>query len=526
MRMLPTRYVGKAEPIRIKKKGAQIAHFSAPLKGLDLTTQLSGNSGSSDRLTAPILKNFNIYEDRIQNRSGTRILSHHADAKPIETIIPFYGVPSSMLVATNGELCHSSDMTLLIDGFTGNDWSWTSFSNLGEEDYTLMANGRDGVWSWNGSGLPVKEVITAPVSEAWFDADDVNIIITHMNRVWMADNNNLVVAYLPLQQKNGEVKFLPLNAIFKRGGSIRAMYTWSIDGGAGLDDKIVIFTSNGECAIYGGTDPDSDWSLVGIFRFDSPMSKHCVINFGGDLYILTSTGLLPMSTVIRAEMEQLGQYDKNVVSAFRNIAMPQRNIPGWSVVLDHGNGRVVCNLPKGYQNVYTQLVRNMADPAWVEWSNVKSRCWCWFQDKLWFGDDSGNFWAMDRTLLNDNGSPILVDVQWSWSDFGTPSGKQFKMVRPYIITDGQPAPFVDIRVDYDQTPAQNQPDATFSVVGTDWDSGEWDVSDWSSGTITYAAWNGVAGYGRVAAGRISASINNCTFAISGIDIIYEAGSIF
>ena len=92
-----------------------------------------------------------------------------------------------------------------------------------------------------------------------------------MNRLWFADSANLAVYYLPLQQKTGEVKVLPLNAMFKRGGSIRAMYTWTIDGGMGLDDQLVIFSTNGECVIYGGIDPDADgdFQLVGIFRFDA-----------------------------------------------------------------------------------------------------------------------------------------------------------------------------------------------------------------------------------------------------------------
>ena len=63
-----------------------------------------------------------------------------------------------------------------------------------------------------------------------------------MNRLWFADDSTWRVYYLPLQQKTGELKYLPLNAMFRRGGTIRAMYTWTIDGGAGMDDQLVIFT--------------------------------------------------------------------------------------------------------------------------------------------------------------------------------------------------------------------------------------------------------------------------------------------
>src|SRR6185436_20289274 len=81
------------------------------------------------------------------------------------------------------------------------------------------------------------------------------------------------IYYLPLQTKTGTVELFPLDVLFKRGGHIVAMHAWSIDGGSGLDDALVIFSSNGEAVIYSGVDPESDFKLVGIFRFDSPMSK-------------------------------------------------------------------------------------------------------------------------------------------------------------------------------------------------------------------------------------------------------------
>ena len=52
-----------------------------------------------------------------------------------------------------------------------------------------------------------------------------------------------------LQQKDGELDVFPLTALFKKGGYIRAMASWTTDGGMGMDDMLVIFTSNGEVAI-------------------------------------------------------------------------------------------------------------------------------------------------------------------------------------------------------------------------------------------------------------------------------------
>jgi hypothetical protein len=367
--------------------------------------------------------------------------------------------------------------------------------------------------------------VTAPASKPYILPDNFQVVLSHMNRLWFADSSRLSVYYLPLQQKSGEVKELPLNALFKRGGSIRAMYTWTVDGGNGLDDQLVIFSTNGECVIYGGTDPDSDLQLVGVFRFDSPMSKHCVVQFGGDLYVQVSTGVVPMTTMLRAETENLGKSDKNVFTMFDQIARTQRNTAGWQLLLDQSSGRLICNMPLGAVNTYRQMVRFMPNPIWSSWSSIPSRSWSWLNNSLFFGDDLGHLYEVNPTYLSDNGTPIRVDVQGAWSMFRTPAIKHFKMILPYIITDGDPKPSIDIRVDYDTSPAFNQPDVSVGITGSEWNIAEWNIADWASGSVGKNNWNGVAAIGRVGAPRLTALIRDCSFSVAGFDVLYESGSV-
>ena len=89
-------------------------------------------------------------------------------------------------------------------------------------------------------------------------------------------------------------------------------------------------------------------------------------------------------------------------------------------------------------------------------------------------------------------------------NYNTPAIKQFKMLRPYIITDGDPRPFIDMRVDYDVTPPHNQPDVTFTAAGTEWDTGSWDTADWAAGAVMQSNWSGTAAFGTVGAPRLTA----------------------
>ena len=400
-----------------------------------------------------------------------------------------------------------------------------TFTLFGVDTSTGAAPATTGITA-DPPGSMQKELVTAPATASWVNPNQMNIVLAHMNRLFFADTNNLAIYYLPIQQKSGELKVLPLNAVFRRGGTIRALATWTTEGGVNLNDQLVIFSSNGEAVIYGGVDPDSDFEIAGIFRFDSPMSKHSWINYGGDLYVLISTGVVPFSTLMRAESEQLGSADRNVFTNFFSNALRRRDQFGWQLIMNPSSGRLIANMPIGGVNNYQQMVRFMPNPVWASWSALKSRCWGWVDNRLFFASDSGDLYEMHPNFLNDDGDPIKVDVQAAWSNFGTPAAKHFKMILPYLQTDGTPAPFIDIKVDYDMTPPLNQPDVTFGDQGAEWDLAPWDTSDWAAAVLNHNNWSGVGDIGHVGAPRMTALVLNCEFSLTGWDVLFETGAVF
>jgi hypothetical protein len=519
MRMIPARSL-MMKPVAVKGQASQVKHFGAPIKGLNLSTELS----QGDPMTASILTNFILYDDRIAVRPGWAVQRTLPVTTATETLIPYTADSFETLLAANGlKVYNASTGAVIGTGFTGNDWSHTMFANLGNQKYVVMANGFNGVWSFDGATM-VKEAITADPSITFFNQDNVHIVLSHMNRIFMADKANLCVFYLPLLQKSGAVKQLPLGTIFKKGGSIAALASWSIDGGDGIDDKLAIFTTEGQMAIYSGFDPDSNFELVGVFSFDKPMHKNALALYGGDLYAQVTTGLVPMSVVIRDQTESLGKYDKGIQPGFLARAK-FKNRGGWAVQMEHSNGWFICNLPNGSTNNYTQYVRKMGSAQWVEWSQVPARSWAWFRGQLWFGTDDGRICVMDANYLASGSQATYVDCQLSWSAFGTPAYKHFKMIRPYIATDGTPRPFIDVMTDYRTGPPTNQPEVTFASPGGLWDLSDWDIDSWASGKVQWIQWQGCAGAGKVGAPRLAANVLGCELDLTGFDVIYERGSI-
>jgi hypothetical protein len=171
------------------------------------------------------------------------------------------------------------------------------------------------------------------------------------------------------------------------------------------------------------------------------------------------------------------------------------------------------------------MVRFMPTSYWTSWSAIPSRCYCWLNGMRYLGDDQGNLFAMDRSYLDDDGAAIRVDVQFAWSNFKTPAIKHFKMLKAYVITDGNPQPSIDIQVDYKTNLPVNQPDLTTSLTGAAWDEADWDTSDWAPPSAMVGKWSGVGRMGVVGAVRVQAMIMGCEFAISGADVLIEPGSI-
>jgi hypothetical protein len=171
----------------------------------------------------------------------------------------------------------------------------------------------------------------------------------------------------------------------------------------------------------------------------------------------------------------------------------------------------------------------MPKPVWMTWEKIPARSWVWVGDSLYFGDDSGHIYEMHPRYQSDLGpgynNPILVDVQMAWSQYKTPGIKHFKMVRPYLLTDGDPRPQLDMKVDYDSSVPLNTPDISFAQPGATWDVSDWDADYWAiGGERAVSFWQGVGALGRVGGPRLRAQVMGCSFGLAGWDVLYESGA--
>ena len=548
MRMMPTNQLAiknpRGTPTRSKKKStSHVAHMSAPLKGLSRLAQLN----EADPLLASILTNFIVEQDRITLRPGYFRMGTIADGRPISTLIPYHGsgLTQKFVAAAGDGLFNASGTRIGTHTYGSDIWSWTSFANLSQVKCIIAWDGTNATFPVMADDIraghpddfegffdadPAGFQQLAPDTRALppgFDPMKVDKVLAHQNRLWFANSTDLAVYYLPVQTMTGVLGILPLNAYFRRGGFIRAISTWTYTGGAGMDNLLVIFTTNGEAAIYSGHDPeavDGSFKLVGVYRFDSPMAPSSIVNYGGELYVLISTGLVPMSTLLKAEEDNLGVADQNIMQEFSDVSKTFRDAYGWSVVVNSQTNHAICNLPIG-SGKYEQLVRFMPNPIWSKWVNVPSRCWAWLDNHAYFGSEQGVIYRTGREYLNDDGGAIDVDVRFAWSSFKSVAKKQFKLIRLYMMSDSIPQPYVDVEVDYQTMQPTNRPDAADVNPAGNWNTATWDVDGWAMDAVPRQKWQGVVGLGRVGAPRIRAAFKGSTFSLTGADVIYEEGGL-
>ncbi len=99
----------------------------------------------------------------------------------------------------------------------------------------------------------------------------------------------------------GEMTAFPLSRLGTVSGSIVAMLSLTVDAGHGMNDVLAIFTSAGQAILYEGLDPGDaqDWRLTARIHAASPISRLGFAQVGSDLWMLTASGLVPVSDALR-----------------------------------------------------------------------------------------------------------------------------------------------------------------------------------------------------------------------------------
>lgn len=374
----------------------------------------------------------------------------------------FGGASTSVFNVTAQGAVGAADLT----GLTNVDFQWTNIKTAAGA-YLVIVNGADDMQAYDGTSWSTPS-ITVATSSTFAN------VCQFKERLWFSVVDSLDLYYLDIQSISGTATVFPMGAVFHRGGYVIGLGTFSNDSGDGPDDYFCIVSSNGEIAVYQGTDPNSatTWSLVGRFDVGLPIGRRCTIRWNGDMAVLTQDGVISMQAALRfsRESQQKAAITAKIQTLFSTYAAAYKDKFGWMQCTYPKARYLIVNIPTVEDSTQIQLVMNTITGFWTRFTNLNGGCWGIANDLLYFGGNDGTVYQADVGGL-DVLAPISWEIRASWQQIWGPANKRFVMVRPTLLVGSGISYAITIDVDFDDgtPPAGYLPALASTAASMTWD---------------------------------------------------------
>jgi hypothetical protein len=316
--------------------------------------------------------------------------------------------------------------------------------------------------------------------------------------------------------------------VFRLGGRLLFGGTLSSDAGDGRDDSAIFVTSEGEVAVYQGTDPSSasTWALAGIYRIGRPLNKKAWFRVAGDTAVLTDDGIVSImqamsndrtglqANAITAPIEDLWQRAIATRSApFPAIVWPTRTIVLIGVVSSSATP--------------VAFVANTRTGAWARITGWAINAFALLNDQVIFGTPSGQIVRADSGGNDLGGAYTAVWVP-KFQEFDSLETKFALRARAmWRAIAKQSVRLVCFKNYAIGTYPVPQVNATANSLK--WGAGiKWGARKWGGTTaiIEGSDWQSVTGSGYALAPALVVSTNGSAspeLELVGIQLLYESG---
>lgn len=434
---------------------------------------------------------------------------------------------------------------------TPGEWSNTMFNTPGGEFLCAVQHGsgyyRYGVTAaspaipvWNEivgtAGVPGELEVKFPAGDAsGTTTKDFIFIMSWKNRLWFFAKDRSRAYYLPTNAVSGQLEMFDFGAMFRGGGSLQFMATWTYDGGAGIDDSLIIVSSEGDLLIYQGTDPASasTFSLKGMWYIGQPTyGRRNFAQQGGDLWVITEYGVISVSDLVSGRVTipteaASGKYNPT----FARTVTETRGQAYWFLIPFPSEELLYMGSPfvstiYGYR---INWMMNAITKAWASTSDMNPLCAEVYGGQFIFGDRDGwiklgfsGFRDGDNYDSSVQGTDVTAKLQAGFSDFGSPSqNKRATRVRLLGIAELVPSYRMRVVSEYDMQVSMSTP-SPLQPAGALWDVALWDAAYWQLSQQTFKKWFGVAGFGKLLSLQLAIRGGGYTL-ITDYEITYQEG---
>ena len=441
----------------------------------------------------------------------------------VETLMAYSGAATDKLFAIAGTKVY--DVTnqgavgaAVVTGLTNARWGYCNIATSGG-NFLSMANGVDAPRNYDGTTWTTP-TITGVTATTLKDP------ILYAQRQFFIQKNTLKVWYLGIDSIAGAAAAVDIAPFMTKGGYIVAHGTWTIDAGNGVNDHYVIMTNKGQVIVYQGIDPSdpNNWSMVGVWDIGAPVGARALYKYAGDMLIISQDGVVPLSGALQSSRVQprVAITDKIQYAISEAVTSYAGNF-GWQIMYVPTINQLWLNVPVQEGANQQQFVMNTITGAWCNYTGWNANCMEMYNDEPYFGGNGYVAHAYNGT--SDAGTNITAFGLQAFNNFnGAGTLKRFTMSRPILRTDGSPAIYAGINVDFNINDVAAPLTFSPSSYGT-WGTSLWDASSWGGGLNILQNWQGLNGVGYYGAPIVKVASSGLQVRWVSTDIVIEGGGI-
>jgi hypothetical protein len=418
---------------------------------------------------------------------------------------------------------------------TSDVWYWINFTNAAGS-WLLAANGVDDIQVYDGAAY---STITLGGGATQWSGVNPNTIIhlcQHQGRVWAVEKNSTRGWYGTTDAVYGVFAKYDFGAYFPHGGYLDTLWTWSIDSGGGASDLLVAVGSEGDVVVYEGTDvtDPTKWKLKGVYYLGAPIAgRRYAQKLGGDLLILTSTGVVSLYTIFQSVQVQVSSdtvYSKKIQNLLSDAAEEVGTLAGWQLLLVPSFNQLIINIPSVFSIGAGQLVANTITTAWTIFSAWPATAMCLFEDSMYFATADGEVlqsWVgfKDNVLVDGTGGDtVRTAVQQAYSYFKVPAlQKQVGMYQPNFLVASNVVLSSEIQYDFEVTEIVDASGGSISSSSL-WGIALWGTALWYGALHVQKAWIQATGIG-VAASLVMKTSSEADVTWISTDYSFKVGGV-
>lgn len=521
------RTINRSGQTQVARRQVSGTHtIPAPTGGLNAIDSVA-DMPESDAL---VLDNWFPQPTYVQLRGG---YSSWATGFPtwVETIMPYNNAVGEFLFAISGTSVYDATNSgpigaAVVTGLTNARWEYTNVATAGGQ-FLYAANAVDPPLLYNGTTWTKITGVSTPAITGVTTTKLRNPIVWK-NRVWFIEDGSMHAWYLPTASIGGAAAQFDLGPLMRLGGQLQAIITATVSNGSTFDDYIGFLTSEGELALYSGTDPASNFAIVGIYPFGKPVGRRCSFRSGNDTIIICSDGLVSLQKAISVKFKGTDQAISYKIQQLVNTDIQNYSGNfGWEGAIHPLGNKIIINVPMAENLSQSQYVQCTLNNAWCTYGRFNSpwnaATFAVQGDNLYFGGN--NYIALADVGNYDGASPIVGTLKTAFSYLGSDQQKFMTGARILLQTTGGISPLLSINTDFQDVRPTTIPGFD-PISGPTWNVTSWNTSLWSTGFATQTRWQTVNGIGFSVAMYLIIAANGAEVQFVAADYLYQRGGVY